>query len=316
MLDLVLPNYENMEKVRLSLDDMRSQKSNFDIYSFEKIIEAFDNDIEQYLKSQNDKRNKHNIVEGFVASTTFLLFDDDSFVGVFDLRHELNDSLRQRGGHIAYHILPSQRQKGYAKAGLRLVLEYAKQNFALEKVLLTCNDNNKISYKVMKSVMLEYGGFEIANVVGDSGVEQRMWINTSPKTNKIRNIAIAIIKKENKLLAIRGYDSQKKQEFYRLIGGGIEFGETSEQTVLREIKEEIGLEATIKKNLGYLENIFTYNGKSGHEIITLFRVELSAKDMQQEKFAMIEEAFSGMYAEFVEINGKNIIYPLGAIEKA
>lgn len=44
-----------------------------------------------------------------------------------------------------------------------------------------------------------------------------------------------------------------KFDIYKLPGGGIEDGETKEDTFLREIKEETGCEAEIIEELGYIE---------------------------------------------------------------
>ena len=53
-------------------------------------------------------------------------------------------------------------------------------------------------------------------------------------------------------------------------GGTIEFGERSEQTAIRELREEreeIGAEIKSLRLLGTLENIFTLDGNTGHEIV-------------------------------------------------
>jgi len=69
--------------------------------------------------------------------------------------------------------------------------------------------------------------------------------------NHVRPIAIAVIKRErpagqrdedDSILVFEGYDSLKDQIFYRPLGGTIEFGEPAEQTVHRELCEELNLE--------------------------------------------------------------------------
>ena len=54
----------------------------------------------------------------------------------------------------------------------------------------------------------------------------------------------------------------KNQEFFRLPGGGIEFGETAEQTLQREFAEEFGVEIKVGRRLGVAENIFVTEGKT------------------------------------------------------
>lgn len=59
-------------------------------------------------------------------------------------------------------------------------------------------------------------------------------------------------------------------ESHSCAGGGIEFGETSAQAVIREVDEELGLSITDVRLLGTLENIFTFAGTPGHEIVQVY----------------------------------------------
>ena len=90
------------------------------------------------------------------------------------------------------------------------------------------------------------------------------------KPGKVRALALCIFQNEGRILAARGYDPVKKQAFYRPLGGAIEFGEPAALTVQREIMEEINQESTAIKYLGTLENIFTFAGQNGHEIVLIF----------------------------------------------
>ena len=93
------------------------------------------------------------------------------------------------------------------------------------------------------------------------------------KSDSIRPISLGIAKKDNKILVGIGYDKVKKQTFYRALGGGIEFGETSKDAVKREFQEEIHADIKVGELLGVTENIFTYQGKTGHEIVFLYSIE-------------------------------------------
>lgn len=90
------------------------------------------------------------------------------------------------------------------------------------------------------------------------------------KPGKIRPLALCVFRHEDRILAAEGYDSHKKQTFYRPIGGKIEFGELGAQTVVREVMEEIKQVVTEVRYLGTLENVFIYEGKTGHEIILIY----------------------------------------------
>ncbi|KAA0955793.1 NUDIX hydrolase [Sporosarcina sp. ANT_H38] len=86
----------------------------------------------------------------------------------------------------------------------------------------------------------------------------------------IRPLVICLFRSGNSILVFEGYDPLKGDHYYRPIGGGIEFGETSIVALKREVKEEIGAEITKPKYLGTIENIFTFNGDIGHEIVMVY----------------------------------------------
>ncbi len=90
------------------------------------------------------------------------------------------------------------------------------------------------------------------------------------KPGKIRPLAICVFRHGDRILAARGYDSVKKQTYYRPLGGRIEFGETGAQTVAREIQEEIGAAVKNVRYLVTLENIFVHEGEPGHEIVLVY----------------------------------------------
>ena len=91
-----------------------------------------------------------NIPEGKVPETYYFLWDDDEIVGLFKIRHCLNEKLRNGSGHIGYGILPDQRGKGYAKEGLRLAIEECKKIIKEDEIYLSVYKNNPASIKVQQ----------------------------------------------------------------------------------------------------------------------------------------------------------------------
>jgi 8-oxo-dGTP pyrophosphatase MutT (NUDIX family) len=114
--------------------------------------------------------------------------------------------------------------------------------------------------------------------------------------SRIRPIAIAVIarRSDGALLVFDGYDSVKQELFHRPLGGGIEFGETAEAALRRELREEIGAELDDVALLGFLENLFTCDGKPGHEIIAVFSARLSDASLYaRDEIAINENGASG-----------------------
>ncbi len=100
----------------------------------------------------------------------------------------------------------------------------------------------------------------------------------------IRPLAIGIFWNGERLLVEEGYDPVKQETFYRPLGGGIEFGERSAETLHREIREEINAEITDLRYLGTLENIFVFDGAVGHEIVQIYEaafVDRTLYDQEQ-----------------------------------
>jgi 8-oxo-dGTP pyrophosphatase MutT (NUDIX family) len=90
------------------------------------------------------------------------------------------------------------------------------------------------------------------------------------RKKRVRPIALGIFRDEDRIFVTQGYDRVKDHVFYRPLGGTIEFGETGARTVARELMEEIGAEVSGLRYLATFENIFTYNGEPGHEVILLY----------------------------------------------
>ena len=138
--------------------------------------------------------------------------------------------------------------------------------------------------------------------------------------NRIRPIAICVFLKNNRILVAEGYDPIKQQTFYRPLGGGIEFGETSTDTVRRELKEELNVEVGELRYLGTLENIFVFNGTPGHEIVMVYDGALVDSGLYEQAViegieAEINESFHAIWKSLDEFGeGKSILYPTGLLE--
>jgi len=61
-----------------------------------------------------------------------------------------------------------------------------------------------------------------------------------------------------------------------LPGGHVEFGETGRQALVREVKEELGVDAETGAFLGVVENAFQQHGKPHAEINLVYELKLPA----------------------------------------
>lgn len=122
------------------------------------------------------------------------------------------------------------------------------------------------------------------------------------KPGEIRVLALGIIKKGDRTFISQGYDPVKQQTFYRAMGGGVDFGETSFEALKREFQEEIQAELTNIHYLGCIENLFTFNGKQGHEILQVYECDFVDPKFYQLENLVFAEGERQKTALWVEIS--------------
>ena len=98
----------------------------------------------------------------------------------------------------------------------------------------------------------------------------------------------AIITNKNKILAMH----DERSPYYYLPGGRVALHESAETAVLREIKEELEIDAEIVRPLWFNESFFVedVNGEKYHELCVYFLVDISKTDLllKGEKFTLYE----------------------------
>lgn len=111
---------------------------------------------------------------GRVHCSYWWITEGRTVVGAVALRHELNDFLRDAGGHIGYSVRPSARRRGLARWALAQALRRAS-GMGIDRVLVTCAVGNDASRRTIESA----GG--VLEDVRDTvlGRVQRFWITSS-----------------------------------------------------------------------------------------------------------------------------------------
>ena len=130
--------------------------------------------IEDWLEELNKRSCEDTVPKGLVPSSTYLGVreKDNYIVGMIDIRHYLNEYLTQVGGNIEYSVRKTERNKGYAKQMLKLALEKCK-DLKMKKVLVTCDEDNIASEKVILSAEAKFE--DIRNINGEN--KKRFWID-------------------------------------------------------------------------------------------------------------------------------------------
>jgi len=124
----------------------------------------------------NDENPAAEVADGWVHCTYRWIVEDGRVLGAVALRHELNDFLREIGGHIGYGVRPSARRRGVASWALGRMLDEARR-LGLDRVMLTCVDDNVASARV-----IEGNGGVLADVRDTAhGRTRRYWITLGPE---------------------------------------------------------------------------------------------------------------------------------------
>ena len=168
MIRLIEPNKKYLKSYIEAYDEY--ENNNVQTYAFD---DARSYDI--FLKYDNYK-NEKNLKPNRVGANYFWLVDDEKefFIGEISIRHKLTDELLKYGGHIGYGIRYSEWNKGYGTFMLKLALEQAKI-MGISKVLITCNDDNFSSAKIMEKNHMELQDKTENIIDGQKVITRRYW---------------------------------------------------------------------------------------------------------------------------------------------
>ena len=130
-------------------------------------------DLPTFLQECRDTKNGLNLPADKVPQSTYCLAHGGRAVGLVRVRHRLNAGLLQYGGHIGYHVHPSERGKGYGRSALQLGLEKLRQ-LSVDRALLTVNPANTLSKRVVLANGGAHDGQGVDPVSGE--IVDRYWI--------------------------------------------------------------------------------------------------------------------------------------------
>jgi predicted acetyltransferase len=130
----------------------------------------------RYLEILAEQERGIRLPGGHVPTTFLFAFVSDRIIGRVSIRHHLNARLERTGGHIGYVVVPEFRGRGYGTAMLRLALEICRDRLGLQRILVTCDEDNIASART-----IEKCGGVLENVLCGPELEKpkrRYWIDT------------------------------------------------------------------------------------------------------------------------------------------
>ncbi|VAV91979.1 hypothetical protein MNBD_ACTINO01-60 [hydrothermal vent metagenome] len=135
-----------------------------------------------------------------------------------------------------------------------------------------------------------------------------------PLTGYVRVKAICLFLHNGRVLAIDSFDPTKGQRFWVPVGGRVEFGETAREAIIREVREELRVEIIDLTQLGVVENLFTFDGEPGHEIVFVYDARFIDPQMYgAEEIQGLEngEEFTARWIDPYAPDGDRPLYPEG-----
>ena len=99
---------------------------------------------------------------------------------------------------------------------------------------------------------------------------------------KLNVRASAVIIHNNKVLVHKNINS----DHFALIGGRVEIGEDSENTIKREIKEELGKGIEVTGYISTVENFFEMKDAKYHEILFIHRAEFTNEEDKKIEYTL------------------------------
>ncbi len=129
-----------------------------------------------------------------------------------------------------------------------------------------------------------------------------------------REIAVAILRRGDEILVSDVPDPVKGLTGWRPPGGGVERGERPEDTVMRELREELAVEVAGPRALAVIDNRFVYLGRRHREIVHVFAVTFADPALYaRERFSCVEGAqpFTCAWRDLSSFGASAPLYPEG-----
>ena len=129
-------------------------------------------------------------------------------------------------------------------------------------------------------------------------------------------IAICLFTHADRILVTEVLDGDRVVG-YRPLGGAVEWSERTSDAVTREIREELGIELLQPRLVTVIENLFTYRGEPGHEIVFVYDGEPSDRTLyDREPFTYMDcdVPARAMWMRLRDLGPSASLFPKGLLE--
>jgi 8-oxo-dGTP pyrophosphatase MutT (NUDIX family) len=133
--------------------------------------------------------------------------------------------------------------------------------------------------------------------------------------DRIRVVAVAIVRDGGRILVFEGNDRSKAERFYRPIGGEVEFGEPADEALRREFREELGVDLAEVRYLTTIENRFVFDERPGHEYVRVYEASLAERRVPASGQLENGDTFPVVWLDLDDVrHGESILYPDGLLD--
>ncbi|NQZ75167.1 MAG: NUDIX hydrolase [Ekhidna sp.] len=122
--------------------------------------------------------------------------------------------------------------------------------------------------------------------------------------NQFNFRSVALFIKEDHILI----QKDLKDDFWALPGGRVEFFETTADTVVREIHEELGWKVQVVRPIWFIENFFQIGKTNFHEISTIYLMKIldHSEFNPNIEFSGLEDHLTFKWSDISELSEINL----------
>jgi 8-oxo-dGTP diphosphatase len=168
---------------------------------------------------------------------------------------ELRPALGRRAGIIGYWIGPAHWGHGYASEALRRIVHHAFETLGFDRLIANVHTDNPASARVLEKAGFVLTGRSVSPSLARGGpVEvfeynlERRFSGCDPKAPMppalpvVLVVAVALVDPDNRVLIARRPPGKSMAGLWEFPGGKVAAGETPEQALVRELKEELAID--------------------------------------------------------------------------